>query len=53
MIAIDMCEVDPVIDTSGRTEWLAMTAIMELVGNRILTIDSPYTEAELRSVFYV
>jgi agmatinase len=53
IVGLDMCEVDPEIDTTWRTELLAAQALLTVLGPRMYREHSMIPAEELREVFLV
>ena len=53
LVGIDLCEVDPEIDGSWRTELLAASSLLSLLGPRIYRQEAAIPADELRAVFIV
>lgn len=53
IVGIDMCEVDPEIDGSWRTELLASTSLLSLVSSRLYKDVEVIPQETLRQVFVV
>jgi len=53
LAGVDMCEVDPEIDTSWRTELLASTSLLSLLGRRLYRQVEVIPDDDLRSVFVI
>jgi formiminoglutamase len=50
---VDMCEVDPEIDGSWRTELLASTSLLSLLGHRLFREVEVVPQDQLRAVFVI
>ena len=48
-----MCEVDPEVDTSRRTEVLAANALVAIIAKRVFNATVPIPLEKLREVFYI
>jgi arginase family enzyme len=53
LIGIDLCEVDPEVDGSWRTELLAASSLLSLLGPRIYRQEPAVPASELQTVFIV
>jgi arginase family enzyme len=53
LVAFDVCEVDPEIDHSGRTQVLAANAILAIISKRVLASGIPIPANDLLKVFHV
>ncbi len=53
LVGIDLCEVDPEVDGSWRTELLAASSLLSLLGPRIYRQEAIIPAAELQAVFVV
>jgi arginase family enzyme len=53
LVGLDVCEVDPEIDPSGRTAVLAANSVMAIVSNRVFDSTTPIPLDQLHKVFQV
>jgi agmatinase len=53
LVGLDVCEVDPEIDPSGRTAVLAANSVMAIVSNRVFDSTTPIPLDQLHKVFHV